>query len=266
MEEKFARFSGEQKSSFKILLSGISYCDESYHIVRKSGDCYVFEYIIKGRGTVRFGNEEFYPSTGDVYILKPGQRHDYFSSADDPWTKIWINLSGDYVRHLLYDFGMNEISHIKSYFKPDCFYKFYNILLGGQSSEIKYKTVALALCELIYDLSCFCRPAKADSTAAKIKAYIDENYDKNLSLKSMSKLVYLSESRVINIFKKAYGCTPYAYLMSRKVETAQILLSTTTLNIGEISEKLAFCDAHHFSNYFKSVTGLSPKDYKNSLK
>ena len=71
-----------------------------------------------------------------------------------------------------------------------------------------------------------------------------------------------SESQTIRIFKRAYGVTPYAYLLEKKLDLAGQLLRDTNLSVREIAEKLSFADEYYFSNVFKKKTGVSPSVYR----
>ena len=79
----------------QILLAGITHPDPSYRIVRNSpGNLYVLEYVIRGKGHLRWGDKYYTPAEGDVYLLQPPLPHEYHSDSADPWEKIWFNLSG----------------------------------------------------------------------------------------------------------------------------------------------------------------------------
>ena len=95
-----------------------------------------------------------------------------------------------------------------------------------------------------------------------MKEYLDNHIDRNVSLKDLGELVYLSESQVVRIFKKNLGKTPHEYSLEIKLEQAQKLLSNSNLMIKEIAEQLKFCDEHYFSYIFKKKTGKTPKEYR----
>ncbi|MDD6735853.1 MAG: AraC family transcriptional regulator [Clostridiales bacterium] len=46
------------------------------------------------------------------------------------------------------------------------------------------------------------------------------------------------------------------------MERAKLLLSDTSVKIGEIAELLGYEDSFYFSNVFKKHTGLSPRSYR----
>lgn len=49
----------------------------------------------------------------------------------------------------------------------------------------------------------------------------------------------------------------------RRIEVAQIMLAYSDAPIVTISEKLCFASQSHFSKIFKSVVGMTPKEYRS---
>ena len=98
---------------FRILLTGISYCDGSYRISRMKSPLTVLEYVVKGTGSILCDGESFTASSGDVYILRKGTCHTYSSDAKDPWIKLFFNLDGSLVELLLdqYEIGNPVVLH-----------------------------------------------------------------------------------------------------------------------------------------------------------
>ena len=98
---------------FFITTAGTSYCDGTYKIVRKNSKLACIEYIIKGSGTININGKIYCPKEGQSYFLPPGTDHEYFSSSDNPWEKVWVNVSGELVnlltkiyridKHILFD-------------------------------------------------------------------------------------------------------------------------------------------------------------------
>jgi AraC-like DNA-binding protein len=62
------------------------------------------------------------------------------------------------------------------------------------------------------------------------------------------------------------GLTPCKLIHSFRIEIALQLLSNHSLNISEVAYKTGFNDPKYFSRRFKEEVGLSPKEYRKSLK
>lgn len=104
--------------------------------------------------------------------------------------------------------------------------------------------------------------SKPAALAQKIKTYIEENIDTNISVTSISRHFYLSETHVIRIFKERFGETPKQYILKCKINASKLLLLDTSLQIKEIAMTYHFADSYHFSHTFKRFTGISPEKYR----
>lgn len=100
----------------------------------------------------------------------------------------------------------------------------------------------------------------------RIKQYIDENYYKDLTLDSISKALYISESYLCHAFKETTGSTPIQYITNRRVGTAQILLITTDLSATEIAAKVGYENSNYFNSIFTKSVGMSPIKYRKRWK
>jgi AraC family transcriptional regulator of arabinose operon len=105
-------------------------------------------------------------------------------------------------------------------------------------------------------------PITKNIVAHNVKEYIDKNIYERFSMNDIAKIACLSLSQVNRVFKKEYGITPYDYILTKKIETAKLLLMNTNISIKNIAYKLNFLDEHYFSKIFKSRAGLSPRDYR----
>ena len=60
--------------------------------------------------------------------------------------------------------------------------------------------------------------------------------------------------------------TPYGYYITKKLETARIMLLDSNLSIKEIARKLGFQYESHFSGIFTEKTGMSPVKFREQYK
>lgn len=76
----------------------------------------------------------------------------------------------------------------------------------------------------------------------------------------------ISKSHFINLFKEQHGCTPKKYRLQALVQKACTLLSTTTMNVQEVAYALGMNDPLYFSRLFRSVQGVSPREYQCGIR
>ncbi len=98
--------------------------------------------------------------------------------------------------------------------------------------------------------------------AQSIKDYIDSNIKTDISVTSIAKQFYLSETHVIRVFRDKFGITPKQYILKVKIDASKQLLLYTGYQIKEIAMIFHFADSYHFSHTFKRFTGLSPEKFR----
>lgn len=71
----------------------------------------------------------------------------------------------------------------------------------------------------------------------------------------------LSGPHLFRSFKKAYGVSPYQYLLQRRIEQAAALLQAKDRTVTEVALLCGFADGASFSKAFKKMKGMSPRDF-----
>jgi len=96
-----------------------------------------------------------------------------------------------------------------------------------------------------------------------IENYIMENINEGISIDDIAYEIGYNSSYIIRSFKKKYGLSPHAYIMNKKINCAENLLSKNTeQSVSDIAYEFGFCDQSHFIKNFKRVFGISPNTYK----
>ena len=96
----------------------------------------------------------------------------------------------------------------------------------------------------------------------EMKDFLNTQIMTKFHIEDLCKHISKSESQTIRLFKKAYGITPYTYVLEKKIAMAKNLLSDTNLSIKQIASKLCFADEYYFSNIFKEKSGSTPTEYR----
>lgn len=95
--------------------------------------------------------------------------------------------------------------------------------------------------------------------------YINDNLDKELKLNLIAKEVRMSQYYFASLFKQSMGIAPYQYVMQQRVERAKQLLKRGEIVIADIAIQCGFANQSHFTKYFRQVTGITPKAYRDGL-
>lgn len=94
------------------------------------------------------------------------------------------------------------------------------------------------------------------------KNYIDTNFDKNISLKSLAQLYYINDKYLGRMFKKQIGCTFHEYLMDVRLNRAEVLLSNTKKKILTIALDCGFQNTTYFNRVFFRKHNIQPFKYR----
>lgn len=95
-----------------------------------------------------------------------------------------------------------------------------------------------------------------------IKNYIDSHYSENITLDSLSNLSFVNKFHLVHTFTKQIGVSPINYVINKRIDESRNLLATTNYSIRDISLIVGFSNSSYFSQMFKKITGVSPKNYR----
>lgn len=94
------------------------------------------------------------------------------------------------------------------------------------------------------------------------QAIHDRLADTELSLKSLSFQLGFNSSYLSVLIKKELGLPFQDYLIQERMKKAKLLLLTTDLKVYEVAEQVGFEDMNYFSQRFKQIVGVTPRQFK----
>ena len=97
----------------------------------------------------------------------------------------------------------------------------------------------------------------------RVRDRMDRSYAQPLDIESLARDVHLSAGHLSRQFVLAYGETPYAYLMTRRIERAMTLLRTTDLSVTEVCFAVGYQSLGTFSTRFTELVGVAPSLYRD---
>ncbi len=267
--EKIISFVKPQNTAlpFIIELAGITYPNSSYSIYRDNSSIYCLEYVIDGEGYINIRDKTYHVTSGDVYLLPAGITHKYYSSPNNPWTKVWINVYGRLCNELYSMYNSNGIIHFPDLEIKNLFDDAISICQQRNiPTELIFSDVSIIFHKIMSKIYFYNNKIVDTNSSPSFQAknYIDAHISEKIEVLQLTNIVGLSQCQLNRIFRRDFRLSPYEYVLNCKIETAKSLITNTNLTIMEISEHLSFADSHYFSNIFKKKVGMTPSNFRSN--
>ena len=95
--------------------------------------------------------------------------------------------------------------------------------------------------------------------------YVKLNVSKNLKVAHIAEHFGYNQKYLSHLFASITGVPLKQFILTTKIDAANFMLTDTNKSISQIAAELGFPDNHNFARTYKSVTGLSPSDYRNTF-
>jgi AraC-like DNA-binding protein len=92
---------------------------------------------------------------------------------------------------------------------------------------------------------------------------IDREYARPLDVAELARAALMSTAHFSRQFRAAYGETPYAYLMTRRIERAKALLRRGDVSVTEVCLEVGCASLGSFSARFTELVGETPTAYRS---
>ncbi|MFG1909783.1 helix-turn-helix transcriptional regulator [Kribbella sp. NPDC048928] len=96
----------------------------------------------------------------------------------------------------------------------------------------------------------------------RVKDRIDREYAQPLDVEALARGVHMSSGHLSREFKRAYGESPYGYLMTRRIERAMMLLRRGGMSVTDVCFEVGCQSLGTFSTRFTELVGMPPSVYR----
>lgn len=95
--------------------------------------------------------------------------------------------------------------------------------------------------------------------------YISANLANELTVEQLAKVNYMNTDYFSRMFKEQLGIRPLEYIQSKRIERAQLLLTTTDYSLQDIADMVGLPNISYFSRLFTRFTQKTPAAYRKEL-
>ena len=266
--------------------------DDSFLDTSESHEPWELVYIDRGECNVIADGEKSLLRQGDIYFHKPHENHMLQTirgiapnvfimvfSCDSPAMSYFENRkieasmpTKQHIAAIIHEasstFELPFNNPAMQQLRP----KANTQLWGGQQTILL--RLELMLIEIIRDDPGYISSAKmfspkeiiTDEFALKIIAFMEERLYGKFTLEELSREMNFGKTYISKQFLKVCGQSIIDYFNLMKINEAKRLIRDGRYNFFEISERLMFSNSHYFSTLFKKHTGMTPTQYKRSIK
>ena len=96
----------------------------------------------------------------------------------------------------------------------------------------------------------------------RVRDRIDREYAQPLDVEALARSVNMSAGHFSRLFRRAYGESPYSYLMTRRIERAMTLLRRGDLSVTDVCFEVGCASLGTFTTRFTELVGVSPGVYR----
>ena len=222
-------------------------------------------HVIRGRGLFRSkeSGELEIPENSLVFVL-PGIRHFYKWHPKTGWDDEWLEVEAGAIFPLLGKFGIDPAHPIVKLGDKSRIAMAFRRIFDLARHDAPCGRLAACAYEVLFAM------LEEASGKARLAEPVDEMKSKLCSpensarsMRELSSMSGLSESRMRTVFRENVGMSPKRFQLKTRLERASRLLNETAKPISEIALECGFKTAAAFSNAFAKEYGASPRKYRS---
>lgn len=208
-------------------------------------------------------------NSGDIFLTFPNQVHYYENSVKGKYHLIIFSadiLFG--IKNITFDNILNSslintpnketLARLIKKLSINTSELFYQTLCAGILNQIM--ALILKNCELIP------RIKSNNTTIQNILSFCEHNYQNDLSLENIAKILHLNKNHISHIFNEKLGVNFNTYINALRISKACDLLQTTNKKAADISEEVGFGSIRSFNRAFIDIMNITPIKYRNQMK
>lgn len=259
----------EFKLPYYIVGVGCLYNQE--HIVRPHGyPYYQWVQCHNGKGELIIDGVTYQVSENQAMLIFPGVPHEYYAIGDS-WEVDWIIFGGIQIKDFFELTADIRKSGIYNVSQPNIILSKIRKAYDVEQSDSTTKSFECSC--ITYDILVDILKLsfqKSDSSMVNkynrlkpLLRYIDDNYNKNLTLGDLSNIVGVTPEYLCSIFKKITTLRIFEYInMTRIKKSKEIILQNKNMQIKEIARIVGFDDISYFCSVFRKMEKMSPNEFR----
>ena len=246
----------------RITYSGYVKTDATWRSAPLPTDVSRLYFVEEGSGMLLSHEGQMPLRPGRVYLAPCGLACGYYGT--DSVTKLFFHLSvpyrgrdafEGYSRFLELPFSVEEIRRLTDWYFSD-----------NEADQLRLRTAILHTVCRFLTVRGYTPPSLPTRSEPVERALelLRAGVRADTTVRGIAAACYVSPALLSRRFKEEVGVGLAAYIEGQVMQEAGRLLTQSTLTVGEISERLGFCDQFYFSRRFSVFFGLSPREFRKN--
>ena len=256
--------------------------ERTYKTTMYSPHChphYEVLYVYENERIITFDRKKYILSKNKICFIPPYTMHKVQPANNMPQKRILLEFTKEYIEKyaqpLIID-PLNIFSNgITILSVPDTdvpeLKSILSMIVKYSKKYDNYCMQMFALCTL--QLLTFCteklfhvKPTDKPDIVSDIIKYLEVHYHEDITLDMLADEFNISKYEISRKFPKATGMSFSHHLTRIRIENAKRLLENHTLSVTNVGTHTGFRNSSDFARVFKSVTGMTPSQYRKTNK
>ncbi|BFT71197.1 AraC family transcriptional regulator [Paenibacillus sp. P36] len=262
----------ETDRKLPLILETVGYESQQLYYKREDGyPCFHWLQTIEGAGEIILDNQSIKLGENQGMLLAAGIPHEY-KVLSSKWSTWYLTFDGALAASIVYalEFPLSTqiswgtetpLANIHEYFYEKYRYSYDFTGMNGSLEVYQF----LTLLKKHGNVNKSASFSQSHERLLPLLFQLEQNFGSaDVGLTWMSNELGVSPQHVNTLFRKAFGLSPYQYLLQLRLQKSKELLITGhNLTIKQIAETTGFLDASHFISTFRKSVGLTPEVFRN---
>jgi len=253
---------------------GLFYSGPAYYTIRYGLDSYLIKLTLSGCGTLQYEGQTYTLNAGDFFWIDCRNPQSYRTAQNcDHWHVLWVHFYGANAAGYYSLFRAQNRNSVVGHVSPAsmiqkhiekllALYRFYK---GDLYTDIQSAGI-------LGQLLSGCLGAVSSPTAepglpsviANICNYLQDNYEKQITLDELSERFAISKFHLQRTFSKFMGMSPAEYQRRIRMAEAKKLLRTTSFPVSHIAYAVGIESTSYFISLFRKYEKITPLKYRSA--
>ena len=218
--------------------------------------------VTEGDIVYRFEEKEHLITPGKILIVPQNASYFFKNGPSGGYKKVVAEFMGKNLQSIMETLGLNRFLILEA---GNCEFLAGEVrkigeLLQNQTREAIPEL--LGLCHRFLTELSMLAPQKEDSPGllARAQMILESALDRKTPVQEVAAGLGIRVSTLNRLFQERLGVSPMRYRLESRIARAQYLLGNTSLSVKEIAYKLGYCNQFYFSQEFRRITGMTPRE------